>query len=84
MATSSLVPSATNSWYVDAPLEQLLAPGRAPVGMHVVDELGADRQRAFARRESKSPMMMSGFSPISSSASAPPSTPMSTGRYSRM
>ena len=37
-----------------------------------------------ADTESKSPRMMSGLSPTSSSASAPPSTPISTGRNSRM
>ena len=36
----------TNSTYGDAPLEQVLAPGRAAVEVHVVDQLGAAAQRA--------------------------------------
>ena len=39
---------------------------------------------AVSESESKSPMMMSGCSFMSSSASAPPSTAISTGWYSRM
>ena len=58
------MPSATNSWYVDAPLEQVLAPRRATVGVHVVHELGAAAPAPCRDTESKSPMMMSGLKPM--------------------
>ena len=43
----------------------------------------APQRIASSDTESKSPMIRSGTAPISSRASAPPSTPMSTGRSSR-
>ena len=60
------------------------APGREPVGVHVVRSSSAPQCSAASDNESKSPMMMSGVRPDSISASAPPSTAISTGRYSRM
>ena len=64
MATSSLVPSATNSRYVDAPLERgSRVPGARPSGCTWCTS-SAPQRRPVSDTESKSPMMMSGLRPM--------------------
>ena len=67
---------------LDTGREQILTTGRASVGMHVVDELRAAVHRVVGQRVEVADDQ-SGRSFMSSSASAPPSTAISTGLYSR-
>ena len=83
MAMSSLVPGASNRRTRGPRSSSRSAPGRGRRGRRA---RRARRRSAGAARdtESKSPMMTSGLRPSSSRASAPPSTPISTGRSRRM
>ena len=58
-------------------------PGARP-SWYACTTSSAPQRSVSSEQESMSPMIMSGVYPASISASAPPSTPISSGRYSLM
>ena len=83
-AMSSLIPGADTVEYASPSAVRRSDPGRAPVRVGVHEQLGARLRSAASETESKSPTMTCGLRPISSSASAPPSTATRTGLKFRM
>src|SRR3954447_3319542 len=83
IATSSLVPVAGNTTYGTPSCSTRTMPGARP-SRYACTTTSAPHVSARSETESMSPTMRCGVHPASRIASAPPSTPMSTGRYSTM
>ena len=81
---SSLVPAAGKTIAVHAEVLHPRQPGRAAVGVGVHDDLGAAAQHLVGDRVHVADDDVGLVARPRRSASAPPSTPIRTGRYSRM